>query len=140
MKENISELQREQELRSREPDTSAENIAHLLATTESKYEAKVAELKRINVALEKERNDSEAEWSCKLKVRGAEIEELKRLLGSSAKSQEEEEEVIARLEMELEHKNEDIVRLERQLVDMSSACNRLENAQVWCLPTHCCLS
>ncbi len=123
-------MQREQELRAREPSTSVENIAHLLAATESKYEVKVTELKRVNAILEKERNDSEAEWSQKLKDRSSEIEELKRLLGHSTKSQEKEEEVVAELEEEVEHKREEVVALQRELADMTKACSRLESAQV----------
>lgn len=130
LKEDLNELQREQELRPREPSASAESIAHLLTATESKYETKLAELKRINATLERERNDSEAEWSRKLKDRGMEIEELKRLLGNTAKSKEEEEEVTAGLEAELQRKNEQIVALEHQLADMSRTCSRLESAQV----------
>jgi chromosome segregation ATPase len=130
LKENMNELQREQDLRSREPGTSAENIAHLLAASEAKYEVKVADLKRVNAALEKERNDSEAEWSRKLKDRGADIEELKRLLGSSAKNQQQEEEVVVELKTELGLKDEEIVSLERRLGDMLKANHHLENVQV----------
>lgn len=130
LKENMNELQREQDLRSREPGTSAESIAHLLAASEAKYEAKVADLRRVNAALEKERNDSEAEWSRKLNDRGADIEELKRLLGSSAKNQKEEEEVVADLKTELGLKDEEIASLERRLGDAMKANHHLENVQV----------
>ncbi|KAF5355875.1 hypothetical protein D9756_003815 [Leucocoprinus leucothites] len=128
LKEDLNEMQREQELRAREPTTSAENIAHLLASTESKHEAKFAELKRINATLERERNESEAEWSRKLKERGAEVEELKRLLGNSAKSQEREEETVVELKVELQRKHEEIKDLENQLADLSKACSRLESS------------
>ncbi|XP_006454982.1 hypothetical protein AGABI2DRAFT_239477 [Agaricus bisporus var. bisporus H97] len=130
LKDNLNEVQREQDLRSREPGTSAENVAHLLAASEAKYEAKVSDLKRINAVLEKERNESEAEWSRKLKDRGAEIEELKRLLGSSAKNQEEEEEVLAELKTELGQKDEEIVSLEHRLGDLLKINSRLENVQI----------
>lgn len=130
LKEDLNELQREQELRTREPSASAENIAHLLAATESKYEAKVTDLKRINATLEKERNDSEAEWSRKLKDRASEIEELKRLLGHSTKSQEKEEATVAELEEELEHEREEVIALQGELADMANTCSRLESAQV----------
>jgi chromosome segregation ATPase len=130
LKEDLNELQREQELRAREPSTSAENIAHLLASTESKYEAKVAELKGTNATLEKERNESEAEWSRKLKDRGAEIQELKRLLGNSAKSQEKEEETITTLKAELQHKHGEIESLGHQLAELSKSCTRLEDSHV----------
>ncbi|KAJ3568074.1 hypothetical protein NP233_g5956 [Leucocoprinus birnbaumii] len=128
LKEDLNEMQRDQELRAREPTTSAENIAQLLASTESKYEAKFAELKRINATLERERNESEAEWSRKLKERGGEVEELKRLLGNSAKSQEREEETVAELKVELQRKHEEVKALESQLADLSKACSRLESS------------
>jgi chromosome segregation ATPase len=130
LKEDLNELQREQDLRAREPSTSTENIAHLLASMESKYEAKVTELRRINATLEKERNESEAEWSRKLKDRGAEIEELKRLLGNSTKSHEREEETVAELKAELAHNQEEILGLEHQLADLSKAYSRLETSNV----------
>ncbi|KXN89967.1 Laminin subunit alpha-2 [Leucoagaricus sp. SymC.cos] len=106
-----------------------ESIAHLLASTESKYEAKVSELKRINATLERERNESEAEWSRKLKARGAEIEELKQSLGNSTKSQEKEEGTVAELKAELQKKFREIQGLGRQLADVSSTCSRLESSQ-----------
>lgn len=128
-------MQREQELRTREPSASVENIAHLLSATESKYEAKITDLKRINGTLEKERNDSEAEWSRKLKDRASEIEELKRLLGHSTKSQEKEEATIAELEEELEHERGKVATLQGELTDMAKTCSRLESGQVGVIPS-----
>jgi len=129
-KEDLDEIQRDQELRVREPTSSTENIAHLLASMESKYETKVAELKWINATLERERNESEAEWSRKLKERGTEMEELKRLLGNSAKNQEKEEEAVAELNAELQRKDEELIGLENQLADLSKTCSHFENSHV----------
>ena len=82
LKEECSELLREHETRSRDPGPSAEEIARMVSATEAKYESKLSELKRNLGIMEKERHESESDWSRKLK------ETVKERLGSVAKTRE----------------------------------------------------
>ncbi|GLB36220.1 putative mediator complex subunit Med5 [Lyophyllum shimeji] len=99
LKEDFAEAQREQETRTREPATSADEVARLLSVAEAKYESKLSELKRNLSALEKERNDVEADWSRKLRDKTSELEDLKRLVGSVTRMEQQHEDVVAGLKV-----------------------------------------
>ncbi|RDB29316.1 Golgin IMH1 [Hypsizygus marmoreus] len=121
LKEDFAEVQREQQNRLREPSTSTDEVARLLSTTEAKYESKIFDLKRNLVTLEKERNESEAEWSKKLRDKTRETENLKRVVGSAAKTSEEHEEQVAGLKM-------DIARLEIECRLLQEQIPRLQQS------------
>ncbi|KAG6911908.1 hypothetical protein DXG01_000155 [Tephrocybe rancida] len=95
LKEDFAEAQRDQEARSREPTTSSDEVARLLSATESKYESKLFDLKKNLLVIEKERNESEADWSRKLRDKTREVEDLKRLAGLVAQTEEQHVEVVA---------------------------------------------
>ncbi|KAG6894481.1 hypothetical protein C0992_005956 [Termitomyces sp. T32_za158] len=97
LKDDFAEVQRDLEARSREPATSSSEIARLLSVAESKYEAKLFDLKKNLEAVEKERNDSDADWSLKLRDKAREVEDLKRITNMVAKTEEQYEETVAGL-------------------------------------------
>ncbi|KAJ6610071.1 hypothetical protein B0H10DRAFT_2438222 [Mycena sp. CBHHK59/15] len=97
LNDDINEARREQESRSREPNTSAEDVARLLSAAEAKYEIKLADLRKNLSTVEKERNESEAQWSRKLREKVRENDDLKRVLGSAAKTRELDEGVVQKL-------------------------------------------
>ncbi|KAF8078550.1 hypothetical protein FPV67DRAFT_1465648 [Lyophyllum atratum] len=101
LKEDFAGFQREQETRSREPATSADEMARILSAAEAKYESRISDLKRNLGALEKERNDSEADWSRKLRDKTREVEDLKRLVGSTTRTEQLHEEVVAGLKADI---------------------------------------
>lgn len=83
-------------------------LARLLSEAESKYEARLSDLRSKIRSLEKERNESEEEWARNLAERGKEIERLKRLMAEKeteflrkAKGWEESESRIGALERSL---------------------------------------
>ncbi|KAG6878377.1 hypothetical protein C0993_007559 [Termitomyces sp. T159_Od127] len=97
LKDDLAEVQRDLEVRSREPATSSSEIARILSVAESKYEAKLFDLKKNLEAVEKERNDSDADWSLKLRDKAREVEDLKRLVSMVAQTEERHEETVAGL-------------------------------------------
>ncbi|KAF8973986.1 hypothetical protein BDZ97DRAFT_1777816 [Flammula alnicola] len=106
LKEECAELLREHE------------IARMVSATEAKYEAKLAEVKRNLAILEKERYESEADWSRKLKEKVRDLEDLKRVLGSATKTREADENVVANLKSELEQAQQTAKSLERQVSEL----------------------
>ena len=125
LKDELAEVQREQESRSREPLTSASEVARLLSAASAKYESKISDLKRNLRALEKERSDGEAEWSRKLRDKAREIDLLKKELGSATSTREHGEEAVAELKAEIDRLKEESRLLSDQLSQL-----RLSNSQV----------
>ena len=118
LKEEYAELQREAETRAREPTTSPEEIARMLSAAEAKHEAKATEMKRNIAVLEKERHESEADWSKKLREKVKELEDLKRLLGSANRSRETEENIIATLKDEIRKIQEANTKLQEEVAEV----------------------
>ncbi|KAH0590647.1 hypothetical protein H2248_000777 [Termitomyces sp. 'cryptogamus'] len=97
LKDDFTEVQRELEARSREPAISSNEIDRLLSAAESKYELRLFDLKKNLEAVERERNDSDVEWSRKLRDKTREVEDLKRLTSMVAQMEEQHEETVAGL-------------------------------------------
>ncbi|KAG5648052.1 hypothetical protein DXG03_007087 [Asterophora parasitica] len=97
LQDDLAEAQRENETRARKPATSADEVARLLSTAEAKYENRISDLKRSLTSLEKERNDNEADWSRKLREKTREVDDLKQVVGSATRVEEEHEAVVAGL-------------------------------------------
>ncbi|KAK0208282.1 hypothetical protein DFS33DRAFT_428822 [Desarmillaria ectypa] len=108
LNEELLDAQQGQESLPRESEVSSEEVARLLAATEAKYEAKVMELQRGIAIIEKERNDTEAEWGRKLREKVKETEELKRALGTTVKSKEQDEGVVNQLHQEISELREEL--------------------------------
>jgi chromosome segregation ATPase len=130
LKEECAELLREQESRSRDPVTSADDVARMVSATETKYEAKLSEMKRNLAILEKERHESEADWSRKLKEKVKELDDLKRVLGSAAKTREADENIVANLKSELVQAQETANTLERQISELPLLREQLNELDV----------
>lgn len=130
IKEEYADYQREQESKAREPVTSASDIAHMISATESKYEVKLMEMKRSVGVLEKERSESEANWSRKLKEKVRELEELKQLLGSAAKSREQDINVGEQLKADLGRAREEVRILKEQLLDVPALHEQIQDLKV----------
>ncbi|KAJ2931149.1 hypothetical protein H1R20_g5940, partial [Candolleomyces eurysporus] len=127
IREEYADYQREQEARAREPVTSASDIAQMVSATESKYELRLAEMKRSVSVLEKERSESEANWSRKLKEKVKELEELKAVLGSAAKSREQDINVVEQLKADLGRAREEVRILKEQLLDVPALQDKIQD-------------
>ncbi|KAF5390176.1 hypothetical protein D9757_002861 [Collybiopsis confluens] len=122
LNEQLSEARREHDS-DRKNSTTSEETTRLLASTEAKYEAKLAELKMVLNHAEKERNESDAEWSRKLREKNKENERLNRLLGTATKSRAMDEGVvevlkheISRLQEQFDARKIEVMSLQKDLV------------------------
>lgn len=118
LKEECAELVREQESRFRDAVTSPDEVARMVSATEAKYEAKLAEMRRNVSILEKERYDSEADWSRKLKEKVKDLEDLKKVLGSATKTRQDDENIVAGLKEQLMQAEEKTRTLELQASEL----------------------
>lgn len=85
--EELTELR--ETLPSSSATTSAEEVTRLLVETEGKYEGRLSELRHRIRSLEKERAESEEEWSRNLSEKTKELDRLRRDLGLKAKETNE---------------------------------------------------
>lgn len=129
--EEIADLRGEQETRPHGPGAPQEDVSQLISTMEAKYEAKLAEIKRNLVLAEKERTESEADWSRKLCDKGRETEELKTILQSSAKLREEKESSTGVLKSEIEKLTAEVQNHQRHALELQLQVDRMNDAEVW---------
>lgn len=129
LNEELLDAQRGRADLPREPGVSSEEVARLLVASEAKYEAKVMELQRGIAIIEKERNDTEAEWSRKLREKVKETEELKRALGTTAKSKEQDEGVVNQLHQEISELRNELETQGRQVDELHSQLNQARVAE-----------
>lgn len=130
LKEDVAEAHREQENRSREPVSTAGEVARLLSATEAKYNSKLSDLKKHISVLEKERNDGEAEWSRKLRDKAREVEDLKRTIGSAARTREHGEEMVAGLKAEIARLEDESRLLQQQISDLRLSNSKVKDVEV----------
>ncbi|KAK0198383.1 hypothetical protein F5146DRAFT_86985 [Armillaria mellea] len=129
LNEELLDAQRGRADLPREPGVSSEEVARLLVASEAKYEVKVMELQRAIAIIEKERNDTEAEWSRKLREKVKETEELKRALGTTVKSKEQDEGVVNQLHQEISELRNELETQRRQADELHSQLNQAQVAE-----------
>ena len=136
--EEISDLRGEQDMRPQGPGVTQEEV---ISTMEAKYEAKLAEIKRNLVLVEKERTESEADWSRKLCEKSKETDELKMILQSSAKLREEKENNTGVLKGEIEKLTAEVQNHQRHAAELQLQVDRMKDAEVWLayFTPHCSL-
>lgn len=130
MNEELAESRREQECNVRVPATSPEDVARLLAAAEAKHASKIADLKKDLAAVEKERNEGEADWSLKLRQKTRETDELKMILQSSAKIRGESEEIVRGLKEEIQRLGEEISSYQRQISGLQLQAEKVKEIEV----------
>ncbi|KAG2120985.1 uncharacterized protein F5147DRAFT_562956 [Suillus discolor] len=127
--EEISDLRGEQETRPHGPGAPQEDVSQLISTMEAKYEARLAEIKRNLVLAEKERTESEADWSRKLSDKSRETDELKTILQSSAKLREEKESTTGVLKIEIEKLTAEVQNHQRHALELQLQVDRMNNSE-----------
>lgn len=127
--EEIADLRGEQETRPHGPGAPQEDVSQLIFTMEAKYEAKLAEIRRNLVLAEKERTESEADWSRKLCDKGRETDELKTILQSSAKLREEKESSTGVLKSEIEKLTAEVQNHQRHALELQLQVDRMNDAE-----------
>jgi predicted RNase H-like nuclease (RuvC/YqgF family) len=130
LNEELIEARREQDLASRGQSASTEDVAHLLSAAEAKYESKIAELRGDLAVVEKERTEAEAVWSRKLREKARDSDELKRLLESTAKAQDQRDEVVSGLRDEITQLREEVKLHQRHVTDLQAEAEDAREAQV----------
>jgi hypothetical protein len=134
MNEELAEARREQDNNVRAPTTSAEDMARLLSAAEAKHESKLAELRNHLTAVEKERNDSESDWSRKLREKIKETDELKRVLQSFAMAQDEKDGVVGTLQGEIDRLREEASSYQRQVSSLRLRADSIKDTEVRLFP------
>lgn len=130
LSEELAEARREKDDRAPESVVSSEDVARLLSAAEAKYESKLGDLKRSLNAIERERNDSEADWSRKLREKVKETEDLKRVLGSATRSKHEDQGVVDGLKTEIERLRGDVRLHQAQVSELQGQMNKVKDDEV----------
>lgn len=130
LNEEVNDTRRQQTDSPRVPTASAEDVARLLSSSEVKYESKLAELRKNLAAVEKERNEGEADWSRKLREKSRETDELRRVLQSSSQTRDESEEVLGGLKAEIEQLRAEITGYQRQISALQMQVDEVKETEV----------
>jgi chromosome segregation ATPase len=109
---------------------SAEEVARLISAAEAKYEARLAELRGQLDTIEKERNEADAEWSSKVAAKALEVEELKKVIGKSQKSEVDHEIIEERLRGEIAALKEEARGYQRQQIEFQGQVERIKESEV----------
>ncbi|KAJ7293654.1 hypothetical protein C8J57DRAFT_1429415 [Mycena rebaudengoi] len=129
LNEDIAEARREQDNRSREPSTPAEDVARLLSAAEAKYESKLGELRKNLSAVEKERNESEAQWSRKLRDKVRENDDLKHAIGTAARTRHLDEGEVDKLKDQIKDLQEEVRLHQAATAELRAQSLHLEYAE-----------
>jgi chromosome segregation ATPase len=126
--EELAEARMDAEVRLAGPSNSKEDVARLISSIEARYEAKLAELQRNLVTVERDRSDSEAEWSRKLRDKSREMDALVQSMGTTIEHKQQEHDIIVRLNgdiqrltQEAQQYKQEILKLQAQLRDTTAA-------------------
>lgn len=128
--DELHELRSEQEAHLQGPSPSVEEISQLVDSVETKYEAKLTDLRKTLGNVEKERNESEANWSRKLLEKTKEVDELRRLLQTNARSREQEEDVAGSLRAVIEKLKGEAQLQQNHLSELQSLVDKMKSNEV----------
>lgn len=125
--EELADAQRAQafSLSVQSPSTPADEVSRLLQGAETKYEGRVAELRRQLMSVERERDEGEIEWSRKLSEKQKEIETLNRTIAQSMRSDDVEKERIGSLQEEIDHLHEELRLSQVVISDLRSQAGKV---------------
>ncbi|KAI6007349.1 hypothetical protein EDD15DRAFT_49652 [Pisolithus albus] len=124
--DELGDLRSEHESRLQGYSASTEDVSHLISSVETKYEAKISELRRTMAAVEREHAESEANWSKKLQLKARETDELRVLLQSSTRSREQEEDVVESLKAVIERLKGEAQLQQRRLSELQSLAEQMK--------------
>lgn len=128
--EQLADARRDQDAYPRAPSTSHEDATSKLAAAEARYEKHLSELRKSIAAIEKERNDSEADWSRKLLAKTGENEQLHREIESSAQDHSTREETVRHLQMDITRLQNELKALQEQMVQAQRRADNIVNIEV----------
>ena len=134
--DELQELRSDQEARLHSPGTSAEEISQVVNAVETKYEAKLSDLRKILGNAEKERNENEANWSKKILEKTKEADELRRLLQAATQSREREEDATVPLKAVIERLKGEAQLQQSHLSELQSLVDRMKATEASPLPKY----
>lgn len=102
LNEELSDFRQEQHFRVSDPSTSPEEVAKLLATAESRQEAKLTALKQRLASMEAERVEVEAEWRRKVEAKQQEAQRWKSMVDTASQNRQEDDDHAQELQKEVE--------------------------------------
>ncbi|EIW64404.1 uncharacterized protein TRAVEDRAFT_111828 [Trametes versicolor FP-101664 SS1] len=130
MQDEFSDVRREQDVRVLSPGPSAEDVARLLASAESKYESKMGDLRRRLAEAERERDEADARWSRKFAERAKEVDELTAAIRSSQQSKEEDTEGRQALQAQVEALQAEIRVYQQQIAGLHGELEKAAELEV----------
>jgi len=127
--EELADARRSQEIRPQAAGPSAEEVTRLLSAAEVKYESRISDLRQQLIAVEREREEGEAEWSRKLSDKVRELESLRGILNSSARNQVQGEESAKELRQEIELLKDEIQTYQSQISDLRTQVEKVAEVE-----------
>lgn len=138
--EELSDARREQETKALSIGPSAEEVSRLLSAAESKYEARISDLRNRLSSIEREREEGDALWSRKLADKSRELDSLRDILNSSARSREQQSENVEALKEEIDRLKEEIMASQLRISDMRTQADHAMETEVCCVHASLCLA
>lgn len=127
--EELAETQAEHQRPDKGPEMSAEEVARLLSAAETKYESRLADLRKQLDAVEKERNDADSDWSTKFSKKAKEVEDLKKSIASGAKSQVNNEQLVLQLRDEVDRLREEVRSQHKHALDLQRQADKVKDVE-----------
>lgn len=128
--DELDDLRNEQEIRLFGAGPSAEEVQQIVGSVETKYQAKLSELRRTLATSEKERTESDANWSRKLMEKTKEAEGLRTLVQTSARSREVEEGLAESLRAVVEKLKDEIQLQQKRSSELQSLVDQTKSDKV----------
>jgi chromosome segregation ATPase len=130
LNEEMSDFRQEQYSRVSDPSTSPEEVAKLLATAESRHEAKLTALKQRLASMEAERVEVEAEWKQKVEAKQQEAQKWKSMINTTSQNRQEDDGHTQELQKEVEKLRLATRSHEYDLSQLSRQIERLTSEEV----------
>jgi chromosome segregation ATPase len=137
--DELAEARREQHARSSSTTHSADDAARVLALTEARFEAKIAELQNRVHASERERNDGEAAWSRKLDEKTREVDDIRRRMEALVDVEGRHQASLSQIRQENERLHQDSLNQRKDMAELRMLADKAAEAEVRVLPSPLCL-
>jgi chromosome segregation ATPase len=137
LNEELSDF-RQEHFRVSDPSTSPEEVAKLLATAESRHEAKLTALKQRLASMEAERVEVEAEWRQKVEAKQQEAQRWKSMVDTASENRQEDNDHTQELQKEVERLRLATRTHEYDVSQLGQQIERLTLEEVWpvCSQSH----
>lgn len=130
LQEELADAQRSQVLGAQLSPTPSDEVSRLLLGAETKFESRLAELRRQLTATERERDEIEAEWNRKLNDKVKEIDAMKRTIAKSTKLEGDEKERADTLKAEIDRLQEELRLSQVVISDLKAEAGKVADIEV----------